>query len=114
MKKFLFPILLISLFLTACNQEPTTEDPATTEPTTANGNNANAGSGVNTNQQPPSTSGGSDSIGVYTAGAGGMAPVTGSDSVAGGGSGVGTAAKSKAKDVAGSMGSSSLDQMSGE
>jgi hypothetical protein len=59
---------------------------------------------------------GSGSVGIQggASGAGGMAPVTGTENLQGGGSGVGAAAKDQARDVAGSMGTGSAGQMGTE
>lgn len=49
---------------------------------------------------PAPTEDGGGGIGIVSPAAGGMSPVLGSDSVGGGGSGVGTAMKAKARDIA--------------
>lgn len=71
-----------------------------------------------TNQAPPtgtestSNSGGGDSgIQIHGAGAGGVAPVTGTESMGGGGGGVQQAAKKKALETAGSAGAGSAGQL---
>lgn len=51
--------------------------------------------------------GGGGGVQVTPSAAGGLAPVTGTESLQGGGSGVGQAAKDMARDVAGSAGSGS-------
>ncbi len=65
--------------------------------------------------QSPGT-GGNESVNVISPAAGGISPVTGSDSVAGGssgGSGVGQAAKDQAKRAAAKASGSSLNQEGG-
>lgn len=60
--------------------------------------------------QDATSQGGSDGIGITSPAAGGVSPVTGSESVGGAGGGsVGSVAKERAKDVAASS-SSSVDQ----
>jgi hypothetical protein len=73
------------------------------------------------NEQPGSTAKAPDKGGpvdsepyIVSPAAGGSSPVIGSDSIGGGGSGVGDAVKSRAKDVAGKAGGSSLDQLGGD
>ncbi len=57
---------------------------------------------------------GGDGIGIVSPAAGGVSPVTGSDSVAGGGGGgVRQAAKQQAKDAASKVGGGNLDQVGG-
>lgn len=86
-------LLLVSVFLAACS-EPTPETPAENATST---------------QAPPATPGGNSSVQIQTGGAGGAAPVTGTENLQGGGGyGVGQAAKDQARAAAGSAGSGSL------
>jgi len=63
-----------------------------------------------------STAGNESGVGAVTAGAtaGGMTPMTGTDSVGGGGYGVGSAAKEQAREAAGQAGAGSMGQTGGD
>ncbi|MGE0002743.1 MAG: hypothetical protein AB7F50_09190 [Fimbriimonadaceae bacterium] len=94
---------LLSLVAFGCSSEPTAvpiegETPAAEQPQTSS---ADPGSGGGI---APMTSGA----------AGGVTPVTGAESVQGGGSGVNQAAKDKARDVAAGAGSGSLGAGTGD
>lgn len=78
--------------------------PATAEPATSSG-----GSGKGSGQTNATPSGGSgEGVGIISPAAGGMAPVTGSDSVTGAGGGVQSAAKDAAKNAASQVGAGSV------
>jgi hypothetical protein len=83
MKHWIWVLALVALL--GCGTKPTTE--AKESPST----------------EPTAQTGGSEGSGVAPTNpaVGGISPVTGSDGVAGGGSGVGQAAKDKAKQVGG-------------
>lgn len=90
-------IVFLSLFLVGCSSNGDSNNTATSSaPLAAN------------DPAPPTTTGG---VAPMTSGAaGGMTPMTGTESVGGGGDGVGQAAKKMAKDKAANMGSGSLGQ----
>lgn len=102
--------LLMAFALIGCSKS--TDAGSTDEQTQVGANETGAGEpGVNGNggaagSSNPNAGGVTPMAGV---GAGGMAPVSGSESLQGSGSGVGQAAKDKAKSVAGSA-PSSLNQ----
>lgn len=92
--------LLIALVaVLGCDPKPQAE-PAPENPSTGT-----------TAQSPDAGAGGVTPMGSM--GAGGLTPVAGAESVGGGGSGVGQAAKDKARNVAGSS-PSSLNQLSSD
>lgn len=85
--KQLLLVLSAGIILTACTKEPEAPvQPETTPPETV----------TKTAPARPDSSG---DIGIITGGAGGMAPVTGAEGIQGGGSGVGQAAKERAKRI---------------
>ncbi|MBX3095814.1 MAG: hypothetical protein KF812_03040 [Fimbriimonadaceae bacterium] len=100
-------LLVLVAGLMGCQpQESAAEDVPETEPT-AQTQTAPDGGGYMNPGAPQAPTGSSGGVGITTAGAGGLAPVTGSDSVGGaGGGGVQQAAKDSARraaDRAGSM-----------
>jgi len=97
-------ILILALaFALGCSSEPTAvpieKDQPSTEKTQTSAVEPGGGSGI-----APMTSGA----------AGAASPVSGAESVQGSGSGVGQAAKDKARDVASGAGSSSLGTETGD
>lgn len=104
MRKLLAITILATLALVACG-------PAEPEGY-LEGDNPNAPTETAPAESTPTeTSGGGVQIQGGAAGAGGLAPVTGTENLQGGGGGVGQAAKDQARRVSGSAGSS-IDQMS--
>jgi len=102
-------IVLASVALIGCGAaepEGTIDPPATGAGTDPATNNAPTGT------ESTSNSGGGDSgIQIHGAGAGGVAPVTGTESMGGGGGGGQQAAKKKALETAGSAGAGSAGQL---
>lgn len=98
--KSVFACLIAGLLLAGC--EPTTGQEA-----------AVPAEGATANQPVPET-GGSSSVQIHTGGAGGIAPVTGTENLGGGGGGVNQAAKNSARNAADRAGGSSLDQLGSE
>ena len=97
MQKFLLAALALAVVGCAEKLEPTAEPPAEGQ--------------ASVQAAPKSGSGG---IGIVSPAAGGVSPVTNSDSVAGGGGGgVQQAAKQQAKDAASKVGGGNLDQSGG-
>ncbi len=97
-------LLPLALLLAAC--QPPADSADTQAPETPPAVNA----------EPTASGQGSGGVQIHTGGAGGAAPVTGTESLGGGGSGVGAAAKSAAKRAAGtaSQGSVGQNDMGGE
>lgn len=94
----------LGLLLIGCSSAP---QPSTTDPTSTNQQQPTNTPGVTTSQNDPQGQGG---IAPMTTAPVGTAPVSGSESLQGGGSSVGNVAKDRAKQAAGTAGGSSLGQ----
>jgi hypothetical protein len=97
-------ILATGLLLIGCSSAP---QPSTTDPTSTNQQQPTNTPGVTTSQNDTQNQGG---IAPLTTAPIGSAPVTGSESLQGGGSAVGSVAKDRAKQAASSASSGSLNQ----
>lgn len=99
-----FGLLIAGLTLAGCASSP---QPSTTDPNSTNQQQPRSTPGVTTSQNDNPSQGG---IAPVTTAPIGNAPVTGSESLQGGGSSVGNVAKDRAKQAASSAGGSSLNQ----
>ncbi len=99
MKSFL-ALVPLAFVLIACDPAPAENSETNTEDTTA----------TQSSTVPTPEGGTTGSVQIHTTG-GGMAPVTGTESLQGGGGGVNQAAKDSARKAAVNAGGSSLDQL---
>lgn len=97
-------LLVIGCVAIGCSNAP---QPSTTDPTSTNQQQPTSTPGVTTSQNDTQGQGG---IAPMTTAPVGTAPVSGSESLQGGGSNVGNVAKDRAKQAAGTAGGSSLSQ----
>ncbi|MFM9872380.1 MAG: hypothetical protein ACKVQS_02810 [Fimbriimonadaceae bacterium] len=117
MKKLLIAMSLFASFALIGCQNPEPEgkvDGSGTTQGAPTGTTGETGTPSSTSNAP---TGGDSGIQIQGAGAGGLAPVTGTDNLqgsGGGGGGVGQAAKSAAKNAAANAGGGSTDQMNNE
>jgi hypothetical protein len=110
----LITTLIAALLLTGCGApEPEGKLPEDQTPTDGAPPRTGDGTSTDPNATTSTTPESGGGIQIHGGGAGGIAPVTGTESLQGGGSGVGQAAKEKAKEVAGGSGSSAA-QMNSE
>lgn len=93
-------VVVCGLMLSAC--QPPEPEGRIPEPGTES---------TETTPESSAEAGGGGGVSIHGGGAGELAPVTGTESLQGGGGGVGSAAKDAAKGAASSVGSGSLDQM---
>ena len=104
-------MLLSTILVIGCSQAPGTDESSLPP----EGSQASApGTGGGTDMGSGGSGGSSGSVQIHTGGAGGLAPVTGTENLGGGGGGVQQAAKDKARETAAGGGASSLDQMGDE
>lgn len=101
--------------LVGCSSEEPAEDAAGDVANTPNTAQANPGAPPAAQPQGNTGGGGNSGVQIHTGGAGGIAPVTGTESLqGGGGGGVHQAAKDSARKAADKAGGSSLDQLGDE